>query len=227
MQTLKIQKSLPGVLESELYYFEKIKGFEYSSFKISNEIMIIYFKNGIIEDYPLTFLENEYPMLVRRGLFKDGKPFRVITSELDPTILTIGSLIGIGYAINFKLIQSNTSSFDSPKYKTDINEYIEQFKEQLTMFKNKYGNVLLSNFEEMVINWACYEILLLRRDGLFDKQIETQIINTVTEAASKLLLSYNDSHKTIAKSQIMMNCDWEGMWEHLKKYYMRHFNTPI
>lgn len=227
MKKLFIQKFLPGSLESELPYYDKIRSFDEANFAILENTMMIYFKNGRIEEYPLTFVENDYPMLVRRALFDDGKPFRVITTLIDPTIITFGSMHNIGYAINFKLKNDDNPDYKQTNYRTDINEYIDQFKEQLIRFKEKYGKVQLSNYEEMVINWACYEILLLRRNGLFDDQIESQIIDTVTKAGSKLIPQYDKSHITVAKGQIRMNCDYEGMWDHLKRYYMMHFNTPI
>ncbi|EON77700.1 hypothetical protein ADIS_1919 [Lunatimonas lonarensis] len=112
-------------------------------------------------------------------------------------------------------------------YKTDGNEYMGHLQEQLVALKNTKGRVGISDLEEIVINFACFEILELRRNGVEDLFIETNIINSITKAASQLVPQYDDSHAAIAKMQIPMNCDWEGMWEHLKRYYLNNFNTSI
>jgi hypothetical protein len=227
MKKLKIVKSIKGSLASENHYFETVKNFEGAIFEISNDILILYYNSGKIEEYNLIFLEKDYPMLIRRGLFKDKVPFRVITSDYNENVLTIGSMHGIGYAVNFELNSADDDSYAKPSYNADVSEYINNLQEQLTIVYNRDGRVTIPKLEEMVINFACLEILMLKRQGINDRIVTDSIINGITTAASQIVSEYDESHAEIAKSSISMNCNWDGMWDHLKKYYKKNFNSNI
>jgi hypothetical protein len=107
------------------------------------------------------------------------------------------------------------------------NEYISFLQEKVGLIKQKKGRVLISDVEELVINFACFEILCLRRIGIYEKNSESKIITDITSVAKYLISEYDDSHVSIAKMQIPNNCNWDGMWEHLRKYFKNNFNANI
>lgn len=225
---LVLEESIPGNIASERPYFDYLCSWDGSLMDLENEKLTITLLNGNKIKIKLTFFEIDSPMIVHTGELDKNFKFRVITSENHFKSITFGSTKGSGFGILFNLKNKSKESVSERDNKIDFeDQYISFFKDKLLFLNQKNGRVSLQEFEELTINFACFEILCLRRKGIFNNHSETRIINDITTIAKRIIPEYNDSHISIAKMQIPMNCNWDGMWLHLQKYFRNNFNTMI
>lgn len=224
---LVLFETMAGAVPSEKPYFNSIKDWNGAKVSINDNELYLLLPNKKTMKIKLSFYERDGFMIVRRGILNGNFPIRVITLENSLETITIGSFEKNGFAVLFNILDISQSSKDFSRNIENENHYRSFFEDKLSIINQKKGKVLISEFEELVINYICLEILCLRRIGQYNAKIEVRITTDITSVAKSIISEYNESHVEIAKMQIPMNCNWDGMWEHLRKYFKDNFNANI
>ena len=89
----------------------------------------------------------------------------------------------------------------------------------LANFHNIHGDLPDEVLKSEVINNACLDILLLRKQGLRDRAQENLIIKTYIEVAREIAPVFDDRYAAIANVGIRQHVEWSGMWEFLRNYF--------
>jgi hypothetical protein len=89
----------------------------------------------------------------------------------------------------------------------------------LADFHHTHGDLPDEVLKAEVINNACLDILLLRRQGCQDRAQENFIINTYIEVAREITPVFDDRYAAIANVGIRQHVEWSGMWDFLDKYF--------
>ena len=94
-------------------------------------------------------------------------------------------------------------------------------------FHHIHGSLPDEALKAEVINNACLDILLLRKQGCHDKTQEAFIIKTYIEVAREIAPVFDDTYASIANLGIRQNVEWGGMWDFLKAYFRDKHNRYI
>jgi len=97
----------------------------------------------------------------------------------------------------------------------------------LANFHHHHSHLPEEALKAEVINNACLDILLLRRQGCRDPAKENFIINTYIEVAREIAPSFDDLYATIANVGIRQHVEWSGMWGFLQSYFKETHNREI
>ena len=89
----------------------------------------------------------------------------------------------------------------------------------LANFHNIHGDLPDEVLKSEVINNACLDILLLRKQGQRDRAQENLIIKTYIEVAREIAPVFDDQYAAIANVGIRQHVEWSGMWEFLRNYF--------
>jgi hypothetical protein len=224
---LVLFETMAGAIPSEKPYYNSIKDWNGAKVSIHDSELYLLLPNKKTMNIKLSFYERDSSMIIRRGLLNGNFPIRVITVENSFETITIGSFEKNGFAVLFNILDISQSSKDFTRNIENENHYRSFFEDKLSIINQKKGRVVISEFEELVINYICLEILCLRRIGQYDAKFEIKITTDITSVAKSMVSEYNESHVEIAKMQVPMNCNWDGMWEHLRKYFKNNFNANI
>jgi hypothetical protein len=90
---------------------------------------------------------------------------------------------------------------------------------------NRSGKLTIENVDAEVINHSCLQILQCRREGI--ETNEMGIIEAFTTAATELIPQYTKERSAHAFVGVMANCQWEGMWDHLRNYFQKTHGISI
>ena len=89
----------------------------------------------------------------------------------------------------------------------------------LANFHHIHGSLPDEALKSEVINNACLDILVMRKQGRRDRAQENLIIKTYIEVAREITPVFDDLYASIANVGIRQHVEWSGMWDFLKKYF--------
>ena len=89
----------------------------------------------------------------------------------------------------------------------------------LANFHQIHGDLPDEALKSEVINNACLDILLLRKQGQRDRAQENHIIKTYIEVAREIAPVFDDRYAAIANVGIRQHVEWSGMWDFLRNYF--------
>lgn len=97
----------------------------------------------------------------------------------------------------------------------------------LASFHQLHGVLPDEALKSEVINNACLDILLLRKQGQRDRALEHDIIKTYIEVAREIAPVFDDRYAAIANVGIRQHVEWSGMWDFLKNYFRETHQRSI
>ncbi len=97
----------------------------------------------------------------------------------------------------------------------------------LANFHYNHGDLTDEALKAEVINNACLDILILRKQGCHDLAQENFIISTYIEVAREIAPVFDDCYASIANVGIRQHVEWSGMWDFLKAYFKNTHNREI